>query len=96
MANSKVTSIPRMNNAVHAALAERQEAVDQAHAVAELLLARFNAMIQGADGPDDGQVMSALQVIVDRLRTCDCLADAVKLENDGRKILSVGQEVANG
>jgi hypothetical protein len=83
-----------MSNAVHAALGKRQLAVDQARAVASLLLDRFNAMVQGEEGPDDHHVMAALQVIVERLRSCDDLIDAVRLENAGRQSLS--SDMANG
>jgi hypothetical protein len=73
-----------ISNAVQASLAERQKSVDQARAVAVLLLDGFNAMTGGEDGPEDHHVIAALQVIVDRLGTCYDLTDSVSLENGGR------------
>jgi hypothetical protein len=85
-----------MSQAVGAALASRRDSLDHAHSIAALLLSRFNAMPHGDEGPDDDDVIAALEVIVEKLqRGREGLTDSVRLENDGLALLRQ-REVANG
>lgn len=99
--NTAPSESKSMSDACWRALVQHQQAVDQARAVAKLLRDQFAAMVQGHDGPDDDDVMSALQIIVDRLGTCGSMTDCVALERDGREIiarrdLATSMEVARG
>ena len=72
---------------VRRALAKRQDAIDQAAAIAKLLLDRFSAMVQGRDGPSDEDVMASLEVVVEKLDECNFLTDAVALTHAGNALM---------
>jgi hypothetical protein len=76
-----------MSEPVRRALHVHQDAVDQALAIASLLLARFDDAIQGGDAPEATEVVPALQVIVDRLQSVSALEDAVQLTRSGAAIM---------
>jgi hypothetical protein len=95
---SETGKIPSLAETHRLALGAHQDSVDQACAVAELMLKSLDDSVNGGD-IDAAQLFSALKLVVQKLQTVDCLADSIALGQQGEILQAmelIHMEAANG